>query len=170
MLATCGGDDMTGPETIEDANFAASLGINLANMTRTASGLYYEDIEDGAGEPATAGDDVRVGYSGRLSDGTCSTAVNSPSYWGGSGRGGFDEGVTGMRVGGTRRILIPPALGYGNGAAGRCPPVPSWCSGSSCCRSGDGASRHVQPRFRGSREGGAYEPGAFPFDPQKSDT
>ncbi len=114
---------MTGPETIEDANFAASLGINLANMTRTASGLYYEDIEDGAGEPATAGDDVRVGYSGRLSDGTLFDSGQFPFLLGaGQVVAGFDEGVTGMRVGGTRRILIPPALGYGNRGSGPVPP------------------------------------------------
>ena len=114
---------MTGPETIEDANFAASLGINLANMTRTVSGLYYEDIEDGAGEPATAGDDVRVGYSGRLSDGTLFDSGQFPFLLGaGQVVAGFDEGVTGMRVGGTRRILIPPALGYGNRGSGPVPP------------------------------------------------
>ena len=114
---------MTGPETIEDANFAASLGINLANMTKTASGLYYEDIEVGDGEPAAAGNDVRVGYSGRLSDGTQFDSGQFPFRLGaGQVVAGFDEGVTGMRVGGIRRILIPPALGYGNRGSGPVPP------------------------------------------------
>ena len=61
---------MTGPEDIEDARFAASLGINLAAMTRTSSGLYYEDIEAGTGEPTAAGQDVQVAYAGWLKDGT----------------------------------------------------------------------------------------------------
>ena len=123
ILAGCGGDDMTGPETIEDAEFAASLGINLANMTKTASGLYYEDIEVGDGESATAGNDVRVGYSGRLSDGTQFDSGQFPFRLGaGQVVAGFDEGVTGMRVGGIRRILIPPALGYGNRGSGPVPP------------------------------------------------
>ena len=114
---------MTGPETIEDAEFAASLGINLANMTKTASGLYYEDIEVGDGESATAGNDVRVGYSGRLSDGTQFDSGQFPFRLGaGQVVAGFDEGVTGMRVGGIRRILIPPALGYGNRGSGPVPP------------------------------------------------
>ena len=114
---------MTGPETIEDANFAASLGVHLANMTRTASGLYYEDIEVGDGESATAGNDVRVGYSGRLSDGTQFDSGQFPFRLGaGQVVAGFDEGVTGMRVGGIRRILIPPALGYGNRGSGPVPP------------------------------------------------
>ena len=114
---------MTGPETIEDANFAASLGINLANMTKTASGLYYEDIEVGDGEPAAAGNDVRVGYSGRLSDGTQFDSGQFPFRLGaGQVVAGFDEGVTGMRVEGIRRILIPPALGYGNRGSGPVPP------------------------------------------------
>ncbi len=114
---------MTGPETIEDAEFAASLGIDLANMTRTASGLYYEDIEVGTGEPAAAGDDVRVGYSGRLTDGTLFDSGQFPFRLGaGQVVPGFDEGVTGMRVDGIRLIIIPPALGYGSRGSG---PVPA---------------------------------------------
>ena len=114
---------MTGPETIEDAEFAASLGINLANMTKTATGLYYEDIEVGEGEPAVAGNDVRVGYSGRLSDGTLFDSGQFPFRLGaGQVVAGFDEGVTGMRVDGIRLIIIPPALGYGSRGSGPVPP------------------------------------------------
>lgn len=114
---------MTGPETIEDADFAASLGINLANMTRTASGLYYEDIEVGEGAPAVAGDDVRVGYSGRLTDGTEFDSGQFPFRLGaGQVVPGFDEGVSGMRVDGIRRIIIPPELGYGSRGSGPVPP------------------------------------------------
>ena len=67
VIATVGlvgcGDGIT---AIEDTEFAASLGINLAAMTRTSSGLYYEDIEAGEGEPATAGQEVQVAYTGWL--------------------------------------------------------------------------------------------------------
>ncbi|MCY4398351.1 MAG: FKBP-type peptidyl-prolyl cis-trans isomerase [Gemmatimonadetes bacterium] len=114
---------MTGPETIEDAEFAASLGINLAAMTRTSSGLYYQDIETGEGEPATGGNAVEVAYTGWLSDGT---QFDSGSFTFSLGAGdvvpGFDEGVQGMRVGGVRRIIIPPALGYGSQGRGAIPP------------------------------------------------
>lgn len=114
---------MTGPESIEDAEFAASLGIDLASMTRTASGLYYQDIEEGAGEPAASGDDVRVRYSGWLRDGTLFDSGEF-GFQLGAGRvvAGFDEGVQGMRTGGTRRIIIPPALGYGSRGSGPVPP------------------------------------------------
>ena len=125
MLAVCGGDDMTGPEVevIEEVEFAPSLGIDLTKMTRTASGLYYEDIEAGAGEPAGAGDHVLVGYAGRLSDGSLFDSGEFPFTLGaGQVVPGFDEGVIGMRVGGVRRILIPPALGYGSRGSGPVPP------------------------------------------------
>ena len=114
------GDSMT---AIEDTEFAASLGINLAAMTRTSSGLYYQDLETGEGEPATGGDAVEVAYTGWLSDGT---QFDSGSFTFNLGTGqvvpGFDEGVQGMRVGGVRRIIIPPALGYGSQARGAIPP------------------------------------------------
>ena len=114
------GDGIT---AIEDTEFAASLGINLAAMTRTSSGLYYEDIETGEGEPAASGDAVEVAYTGWLSDGT---QFDSGSFTFNLGAGdvvpGFDEGVQGMRVGGVRRIIIPPALGYGSQARGAIPP------------------------------------------------
>ena len=114
---------MTGPETIEDAEFASSLGINLAAMTRTASGLYYEDITVGAGEAAASGRSTRVGYAGWLTDGT-EFDRGEFEFQLGTGQvvPGFDEGVTGMRVGGTRRLIIPPELGYGSRASGPIPP------------------------------------------------
>ena len=117
------GDDPTGPEVIEEVEFAASLGINLATMTRTASGLYYEDIEQGDGDPAAAGQEVEVAYAGWLRDGT-EFDRGQFSFVLGAGQvvRGFDEGVRGMRAGGVRRIIIPPALGYGSSGSGPVPP------------------------------------------------
>ena len=121
-LVGCG-EDMTGPETIEDAEFAASLGINLAAMTRTSSGLYYEDIEEGMGDPAAVGQEARVAYAGWLTNGT-EFDRGEFSFTVGAGQvvPGFDEGVRGMRAGGVRRIIIPPALGYGSRGSGSVPP------------------------------------------------
>ncbi len=124
VIATVGlvgcGDDIT---AIEDTEFAASLGINLAAMTRTSSGLYYEDIETGEGEPATAGQEVQVAYTGWLANGTrFDRGTFSFNLGAGEVVPGFDEGVQGMRVGGVRRIIIPPALGYGSQARGVIPP------------------------------------------------
>lgn len=123
MAVVACGDDMTGPQAIEDAEFASSLGIDLANFTRTSSGLYYEDIAEGSGEPAAAGNEVEVAYTGWLTDGT-EFDRGAFSFTLGAGQvvRGFDEGVTGMRVGGTRRIIIPPALGYGSQGSGPVPP------------------------------------------------
>ena len=117
------GDDMTGPQAIEEVEFAPSLGIDLAAMTRTPSGLYYEDIALGSGDPAAAGNEVEVAYTGWLTDGT-SFDSGAFSFVLGAGQvvRGFDEGVTGMRVGGVRRIIIPPELGYGSQGRGAVPP------------------------------------------------
>jgi FKBP-type peptidyl-prolyl cis-trans isomerase FkpA len=123
--------DTAGPapvdvQVIEETEFAASLEIDLASMTQTASGLYIRTIAEGTGEPAVAGNSVTVLYAGALSDGT----VFDSSDQGGPfdfvlGIGGvvegFDEGVIGMRVGGVRKIIIPPILGYGTQQVGVIP-------------------------------------------------
>ena len=95
----------------------------------TDSGLKYEDLTEGEGAEAKAGQQVRVHYTGWLTDGTkfdSSLDRNEPfSFPLGGGRviRGWDEGVQGMRVGGKRRLTIPPQLGYGAaGAGGVIPP------------------------------------------------
>ena len=113
----------TDPEVIEETNFASSLNIDLASMTRTASGLYLEDFEEGSGDPAAAGHLVEVSYIGYLSNGSTFDSGQFP-FTLGSGQvvAGFDEGVTGMRVEGVRRMIIPPSLAYGNTQRGNIPP------------------------------------------------
>lgn len=122
-VGSCDGDDITGPQVIEEVEFAPSLGINLADFTRTSSGLYYEDVQEGMGDPAANGQEVRVAYAGWLSDGT-EFDRGEFSFTLGAGQvvRGFDEGVQGMRAGGIRRIIIPPALGYGSQGSGPVPP------------------------------------------------
>ena len=102
---------------IETANFAPSLNVDLAASTKTASGLYYRDLVVGAGTtvPDTGTKTVTTNYAGYLrsgsmfDDGTISFATGT-----GAVIAGYDEGVRGMKVGGTRQIIIPPALGYWN--------------------------------------------------------
>lgn len=99
----------------------------------TSSGLRYVDSATGAGEAAKAGDNVVVHYTGWLYvDGEKGSKFDSSVDRGqpfnfplGAGRviGGWDEGVAGMRPGGKRTLIIPPALGYGaRGAGGVIPP------------------------------------------------
>ena len=87
---------------------------NLAAMTQTASGLLYQDFSVGSGPAAQSGDFVRVRYTGWLKDGT---QFDSGTFGFDLDRGqaiaGWDEGIQGMQVGGSRRLIIPPELGYG---------------------------------------------------------
>jgi FKBP-type peptidyl-prolyl cis-trans isomerase FkpA len=102
-------------------------------FTTTASGLQYEDTVLGTGATAKAGNYVSVHYTGWLfNDGVqgdkfdSSKDRNDPFTFGlGQGQviGGWDEGVQGMSIGGSRTLIIPPALGYGaRGAGGVIPP------------------------------------------------
>lgn len=95
----------------------------------TDSGLKYEDLVEGDGDVAEAGQKVTVHYTGWLTDGTkfdSSKDRNMPFDFNlGAGMviRGWDEGVQGMRVGGTRKLTIPSQLGYGaHGAGGVIPP------------------------------------------------
>ncbi|MBI4998961.1 MAG: FKBP-type peptidyl-prolyl cis-trans isomerase [Rhodocyclales bacterium] len=95
----------------------------------TASGLIIEDLTVGDGAEAKAGQFVSVHYTGWLTDGKkfdSSKDRNDPFEFGLGARqviAGWDEGVQGMKVGGTRKLTIPPNLGYGaRGAGGVIPP------------------------------------------------
>jgi FKBP-type peptidyl-prolyl cis-trans isomerase len=96
---------------------------------KLASGLVYEDQVVGNGTMADPGLDVMVHYTGWLTDGTkfdSSKDRGQPfSFRLGAGQviKGWDEGVKGMRIGGKRKLTIPPDLGYGAaGAGGVIPP------------------------------------------------
>ena len=117
-LAACG-DDVLGPNP-EDVEFAASLGVDLATMTESATGLFYQDDMVGTGDPAESGDRVTLNYTGWLANGEqFDSGMGFVIASLGSGTIlGFTEGVTGMRVGGTRTIVIPSNLGYGSSGAG----------------------------------------------------
>lgn len=102
-------------------------------MNTTPSGLQFEDTVVGDGAEAAAGQTVRVHYTGWLYDnGQAGRKFDSSKdrgdpfefpLGGGMVIRGWDEGVQGMKVGGTRRLVIPPQLGYGaRGAGGVIPP------------------------------------------------
>ena len=105
-------------------------------MPTTDSGLQYQDTVPGTGAQAGAGDKVKVHYTGWLFDADA-TDQRGRKFDSSKDRGdlfafslgagqvirGWDEGVAGMKVGGTRVLTIPAALGYGTrGAGGVIPP------------------------------------------------
>ncbi len=94
-----------------------------------ADELQIEELAVGDGAEAKSGDTVHVHYTGWLTDGTkfdSSVDRGKPfTFPLGEGRviRGWDEGVAGMKVGGKRKLTIPPEMGYGSrGAGGVIPP------------------------------------------------
>ena len=93
-------------------------------VVTAASGLQYVDLVAGSGREAHAGETAIVHYTGKLTNGTqfdSSKDRNEPfSFRLGAGRviKGWDEGVEGMKIGGIRKLVIPPQLGYGSRGAG----------------------------------------------------
>jgi peptidylprolyl isomerase len=115
---------------IESTTFAASLNVDLSKSTKTSTGLYYRDLTVGTGATAAAGNLVSAYYALYLVDGTKVQEKISPSdpfsfTIGTNPPGailGWDEGLRGMKVGGTRQLIIPPALAYGPSGSGPIPP------------------------------------------------
>jgi peptidylprolyl isomerase len=107
---------------------AATTSAPRGKVHKLASGLVYEDVIVGNGKMADPGLEVSVDYRGTLADGTPvdnSYDRGRPyTFTLGAGRvvAGWDEGIKGMRVGGKRKLTIPPDMGYG--AEGRPPVVP----------------------------------------------
>jgi FKBP-type peptidyl-prolyl cis-trans isomerase len=109
-LAACGGDSGTNPDP--------------------GGSLVIEDLVIGTGATAVSGSVVTVHYIGTLTNGTKFDSSYDrgqplPPFRLGTGAviPGFDQGIVGMKVGGKRRLTIPPSLAYG--AAGRPPQIPS---------------------------------------------
>ena len=120
-IAACGGNPL-GPNP-SDAEYDPSLGIDLAAMTETASGLFILDVVVGTGEMAVAGDSATVDFELWLADGTAIQSDVFSFIIGAPGRAieGFHEGVTGMSVGGERTIIIPASLGFGKDGVANIP-------------------------------------------------
>jgi FKBP-type peptidyl-prolyl cis-trans isomerase len=127
-LAACREPDMIAPpQDPRQIDYAPQLHVDFRNMTRTQSGLYYQDVRTGRGAVAMIGDTVRLLYAGYLPDGTLVEArldtASAAAIPLGAGHliAGWEEGIPGMREGGIRKLIIPPELGFGT--EGR-PPVP----------------------------------------------
>ncbi|MDO8681516.1 MAG: FKBP-type peptidyl-prolyl cis-trans isomerase [Acidobacteriota bacterium] len=118
-------------------SFFGALALALAvggcgkdNPTSPTANVPFStvDVRVGTGAEATAGKLVQLNYSGYLYSATAAENKGTPfdagplTFTVGAGViPGFSQGVTGMRVGGIRRVIIPPNLGYGNQANGAIP-------------------------------------------------
>lgn len=124
-VVACWGSDSTGPKDPTELEFDPALGVNLDQMTKTSSGLYWQDLVVGEGDEAVAGGWVTVHYTGWLHSGTrFDTSVGGDPIRFNLNQviAGWGEGVPGMRVGGKRKLVIPPHLGYGSSGNGPIPP------------------------------------------------
>ncbi len=124
--AASGAQPAAGPVTV---SAGATPPVVNAAPVKAANGLQYIDLKVGDGAVATAGNQVQVNYTGWL-------AANGKKFDSSLDRGrpfpfvlgahqvidGWDQGVAGMKIGGVRRLIIPPALGYG--AQGNPPVIP----------------------------------------------
>jgi FKBP-type peptidyl-prolyl cis-trans isomerase len=104
---------------------AQAVSHALPQPGQSVTELKIEDVKVGTGDEAVAGKSVTVHYTGWLANGTkfdSSKDRGQPfTFQLGAGQviNGWDQGVAGMKVGGVRKLTIPPSLGYGaNGAGG----------------------------------------------------
>ncbi len=113
---------------LESETWASALGVNLSQFTKLSTGMYYRDAVEGTGTVLSGTPTVEIYYAGYLANGTrfderSSAAGGQPICYPLSGLiDGWIVGLQGMKIQGTRRLLIPPSLGYGAAANG---PIPA---------------------------------------------
>jgi FKBP-type peptidyl-prolyl cis-trans isomerase len=105
---------------IERTTFDPALAVHLDQMVKRASGLYVQDVTMGTGSIATRGRTAVVRFTGwradgkQFDDGEVTVSLGSRQTI-----AAWEEGLLGMRVGGKRRLVVPPNLGYGARGAGK---------------------------------------------------
>ena len=109
------------------SNSSPLTGAEIGASQVTSSGLQITELVSGEGQEATPGTTVSVNYKGTLDNGKefDSSYGRGPfefSLGAGMVIKGWDEGVAGMKVGGKRKLVIPPELGYGSRGIGPIPP------------------------------------------------
>lgn len=115
VLAACAGGPAPVTADIAASALSPSLGIDLAEYTRTPEGLFFKDMSIGTGAVAEDRSKVTVAYRGLLANGAQVDSSTGLTFKMGSGIviKGWQIGLKGMRVGGARILVIPPELGYG---------------------------------------------------------
>ena len=85
------------------------------DTVNTASGLRFIEVSAGSGAEVETCDPVTAQYTGRLASGAVFEEAGAEVVPGsGSRPAGFEQGLIGMRPGGSRRLIVPPSLGYGS--------------------------------------------------------
>ncbi|WP_309892536.1 FKBP-type peptidyl-prolyl cis-trans isomerase [Archangium sp.] len=131
VVSACGEEPQLDPSTGDPTKveFDSDLGVDLAAMNRSETGLYMQDLVMGTGIEATTGRTIIVHYTGWLPDGTrfgTSREDDRATAFVLSDRQlikGWAEGLVGMKEGGKRRLVVPSDLAYG--AEGR-PGIPPY--------------------------------------------
>jgi len=121
--------DQSNTSSMDTSSSTGILGKPQIPQGQLPTELAIKDVAVGTGADATAGHQVTVEYVGMLPDGTVFDASSNHgqpfTFTLGAGQviSGWDKGVVGMKVGGTRELIIPPQDGYGaQGAGGVIPP------------------------------------------------
>lgn len=111
------------PAPIDPAQdtYATALGVDIASMTKTSSGLYYKDRIVGTGTSAVANDSIKANFTLWLTNGTKVDSSEDPGNSPIEFRigdpdiiVGFSEGFIGMKPGGERQLVIPTNLAWGS--------------------------------------------------------
>ena len=112
------------PSPVESITFAPALDIDLSKFTKTRAGAWYRDMVPGTGTTAAIDRSVTVRYVIYLPDGKLVQSQIDPIAvtLGPDVIRGWRDGIPGMKVGGMRRLVVPPELGYGKSAHGSIPP------------------------------------------------
>lgn len=125
-LAACGGTETQTSQQKPQENTAmtSNTQVDTTGTTATPSGLKIKELQPGTGASPQNGQKVTVHYTGWLTDGTkfdSSVDRNQPFEFTLGAHEviqGWDEGVASMKIGGKRRLVIPPNLAYGSRAVG----------------------------------------------------
>lgn len=130
LAAACGeSDEVEIPPAVDptEVTYAPELGVDLAAMTLTESGLYWQDLYEGRGSVARLNRMVTIEFTIWLHDGQRVSGSDSdglPSFALGSAEiiPAWNEGIEGMREGGRRKLVVPPYLAFGTAGFGDIPP------------------------------------------------
>ncbi|WP_460925745.1 FKBP-type peptidyl-prolyl cis-trans isomerase [Pontibacter brevis] len=135
ILASCSSDEQLYFDPVQQRekddkliqDYLKANNVDMATVTKTNSGLYYQPVEQGTGIKVESGDNVEVHYTGILINGTkFDSSVDREEtfkFMVGAGRviKGWDEGLKMMKVGEKARLYIPSHLGYGRYPTGGIP-------------------------------------------------